>query len=203
MPAPREIIDALESVIGIYFSGIRHRERAAFLLCDEMVEMCCKLRARHHDYLFNMKCGFHAAWNAPGVGIPANPLGNAIHASRDTRNNMQHASAAATVDAQHCADAIMDAVSVLDHCWSNAATTQLSPWLKCALRVVHLYSSQADSTLRQPFEDMMRDSEWHAGHSEPKKNEITIRPGLREFWPLLMVHNLAEVEDILNSLGVP
>ena len=39
MAAPREIVDALDSTLGIFFSGIRHRERATFLLCDELVEI--------------------------------------------------------------------------------------------------------------------------------------------------------------------
>lgn len=117
MPVPREIIDSLESVLGIYFSRIRHRERAAFILTDELVEMTCKLRAREANHKFDMKCGFHDAWNAPGVAIATAVLGHSIQASRNTRNNMQHASAAATVDDEHCANAILDAVSVIDHCW--------------------------------------------------------------------------------------
>jgi hypothetical protein len=162
MPAPREIIDALESVLGIYFSDVRHRERAAFILCDELIEMACKLRAREHNHHFNMQCGFHTAINAPGVSIPQATLGSSIQASRNTRNNMQHASAAATVDEQHCADAILDAVQVIDHCWPHASTNDLRGWIKCALRVVSLYSSQGDSTKRTEFEDAMRDNGWRA-----------------------------------------
>jgi hypothetical protein len=37
MSAPRHIVDALESVLSIYFSNCRHKERAAFILCDELV----------------------------------------------------------------------------------------------------------------------------------------------------------------------
>lgn len=46
MSTPPEIIDALESVLEIYFSGVRHRERAAFILCDNLVEMTCKTKAK-------------------------------------------------------------------------------------------------------------------------------------------------------------
>jgi len=38
MSAPRHIVDALESVLTVYFSNCRHKERAAFILCDELVE---------------------------------------------------------------------------------------------------------------------------------------------------------------------
>jgi hypothetical protein len=45
MPAPRDIVDALESVTSIYFSDVRHRVRATFILTDELVEVCCKCLA--------------------------------------------------------------------------------------------------------------------------------------------------------------
>src|SRR5215213_416195 len=99
MPAPREIVDAMESVLGVYVSAIRHRERAAFILCDELVEMACKLRAREHNYRFDMHCGFAAAIAAPGVNLPG-PLLPSLQATRNTRNVMQHQSGAATVDLQ-------------------------------------------------------------------------------------------------------
>src|SRR2546425_13076706 len=100
MDCPQEIIDSLESIIEIYFSGVRHKERAAFILCDNLVEMACKTKALQHNHTFNMSCGFHAAWNAPGVQLPPTALGARIQRYRHTRNNMQHASAAATVDAK-------------------------------------------------------------------------------------------------------
>jgi len=52
MSTPPEIIDTLESVLEIYFSGVRHRERAAFILCDNLVEMTCKTKAKQDDYRF-------------------------------------------------------------------------------------------------------------------------------------------------------
>jgi len=49
MAAPRHIVDALESVLSIYFSNCRHKERAAFILTDELVEITCreKVKLRH------------------------------------------------------------------------------------------------------------------------------------------------------------
>ena len=49
MEIPQAIADSLESVVEIYFSGVRHRERAAFILCDNLVEMACKSRAKQHN----------------------------------------------------------------------------------------------------------------------------------------------------------
>jgi len=135
MPAPIEIIDALESVIDIFFSGVRHRERAAFILCDNLLEMVCKTKAKQHDHNFNLRCSFYDAVNAPGVSLP-NQLKNRIEGYRDTRNNMQHASAAATVDLQYCATAILDALKVIDRCWHNTSNSQLPYWMKVALRVI-------------------------------------------------------------------
>lgn len=202
MPVPREIIDSLESVLGIYFSRIRHRERAAFILTDELVEMTCKLRAREANHKFDMKCGFHDAWNAPGVAIATAVLGHSIQASRNTRNNMQHASAAATVDDEHCANAILDAVSVIDHCWPGAGV-DMKPWMSSALRIVRLYSKTGDAKKRQLFEDSMRDGSWRSEHRQPKVSEFIIKPGRRQYWALVLIESQALVDSILNSLGLP
>lgn len=203
MSAPREIIDNLESILGIYFSDVRHRERAAFILCDELVEMACKLRARENNHQFNMHCGFHAAWNAPGVQIPQQGLGAVIQGNRNTRNNMQHASAAATVDDQHCADAILDVMQVIEHCWPGTMTNDFRPWMKCALRIVRLYSSLGDAVKRVLFEDAMREGEWRADKRQPRKNEFLIRPGDRRYWTLVILQSQSQLELILGSLGVP
>jgi hypothetical protein len=201
--APREIIDALESILGVYFSSIRHRERTAFILCDELVEMSCKLRAREHNHMFDMQCNFHVAWNLPGVAIPLNPLGSAIEHNRNTRNLMQHASAAATVDDQHCADAILDTVRVIDHCWPGASDMDFPGWMKCSLRIVRLYSSQGEIIKRTSFEDEMRHGAWRSIDRKPRTYELVIEPGLRRYWILLVTQSQVQVETILNALGIP
>jgi hypothetical protein len=203
MPCPREIVDALESILGIYFSGIRHRERAAFILTDELVEMACKLRAKEGNSQFNTRCGFREAWNAPGVQIPANPLGDSIQRSHETRNHMQHANAAATVDDQHCADAILDAIQVMDHCWPGTSDNQIVGWKTCALRIVRLYSTQGDPRVRPLFEDSLRDGEWRAEKRYSRVNEFIILPGRRQYWALLIQESQVQVEALLNGLGVP
>jgi hypothetical protein len=203
MSCPREIVDALESVLGIYFSAIRNRERAAFILADELAEMACKLRALEHNYRFDMRCGFHDAWNAPGVQIPAHSLGDTIQHNRLVRNNMQHGNVAAAVDDQFCADAILDAIQVIDHCWPGTSCGQSMRWKACALRVVRLHSSLGDPKLKRSFEDKMRDGEWRAEKRQARTNELIILPGRRQYWSLLMIESQDQVEAILNSLGIP
>lgn len=199
MRAPRSIEDSLESVLGIFFSGIRHKDRAAFILCDELVEMSCKYRALEHNHKFNIAIGFNAAWNAPGVSVPANPLGSAIQNNRNTRNNMQHANAAATVDEIHCADAILDAEKVIMHCWPNTIFTQR---ITTALRVVNLYSSKGTNVLRSQFEDAMRGFNWRgelkAAKRPPTQEEIKIRPWEKRNWGLVLSDQWHLVDQILN-----
>jgi hypothetical protein len=114
---------------------------------------------------------------------------------------MQHSSAAATVDNQHCADTIRDAVSVIDHCWPGMSGTQFPPWMKCALRIVRLYSSHGDPAKRVPFEDGMRKESWRAADARLKKNEVAIQAGRREHWPLLMIQRQVEVDEILQAIS--
>jgi hypothetical protein len=120
MAAPQAIVDALESVVSVYFSNVRHRARAAFLLCDELIEMTCKAKARqaNHKESFN---NFYECLCKGAVGLdPAQTdLGRRVLDNHETRNVMQHSSAAATVDDQHCADAIMYGVAVIDHCFPD------------------------------------------------------------------------------------
>ena len=202
MAAPREIEDSLESVLGIYFSDVRHRSRAAFILCDELVEMACKARAREANHKFDMFTSFHKSWNDVNVAIDKNDLGPRIQASRNTRNNMQHASAAATVDDQHCADAILDATAVIEHCWPGARSAR-RPWMRCALRVVWLHSSLCDGMALTAFEDEIRRGGWRVDSRKPRINEIIIEPGRRSFWQILLVASAVQVDQILSQLNVP
>jgi len=203
MGAPREIVDSVESILGIYFSGVRHSARAAFILCDELVEMSCKLRARAENYRFDMGCSFHDAWNAVGVGLDPVVLGNAVQHNRSTRNMMQHNSAAATVDDQHCADAILGVVEVIDHCWPGTSDAMFKMWMQCAIRVVRLYSNCGSFSLQQRFEEAMGEEDWEAEKRYPKGSEVFITPGRRYHWGLLLRESPELVEQVLNRLEIP
>ncbi len=203
MAAPREIVALLESVIDIFLSDVKHRERAAFILCDELVEMACKMRAREHDHRFDFRAGFHDAWNAPGVQLDPMTLGRRVQTSRDTRNLMQHGDPGVTVDSEHCASATLDAVDVLEHCWPGTREEALRATLLCALRIIRLYSTHGEAHLRQPFEDLMRDSPWTFEERLLAANELAIRPGLRGYWRFAITWNTESIEEKLNQLDVP
>lgn len=51
MTAPRDIVDSIECVLSVYFSGVRHNLRAAFILRDETVEVTlrAKIKQRVHN----------------------------------------------------------------------------------------------------------------------------------------------------------
>ena len=202
MTMPKEIEDLLESVLGVFFSDVRHRYRAAFILCDELVEMSCKVRAKEHNYKFNMHCGFNAAWKAPGVSLDPNGIGRLVQSSRNTRNTLQHADPATTVDDEHCADAMLTAVEVLEHCWPGSKGS-LRPWVRTALRVVHLYSRRGDRVKRVDFEDGMRRAMWRLDRRQPRVNEMLIEPGRRSFWLVPMVSDAAQLTELMDELQLP
>jgi hypothetical protein len=160
------------------------------------------MRAHQHNSGFNSRCNFPDALNAPGLSVPASLL-DSIGRKHTMRNTMQHASAAATVDEQYCADTILDAVGLIDHLWPGASTNDLNGWMICALRIVRLYSNSGDQKLRPLFEDSIRDGAWRAASRPARKNELIIEPGHRQYWTLLMIQSQVQVEAILNTLGIP
>lgn len=203
MSAPPAIIDALSSVIEIYFSGVRHRERAAFILCDNLVEMTCKTRAREYNRKFDITCSFYDAWKAPGVALPQRTLGRRVQGYRDVRNNMQHASPAATVDGTYCATAILTAVEVIERCWPNTSK-RLPPWMKVAVRVLKLYSDDGDARQRADFENTMQNQNWRTdGRTHILVSEMTFKPGNRDNWGVAIKAISRIVEECLNQIGVP
>lgn len=207
MPPPRELHDALESVLSVFFSDVRHRERAAFLLCDELVEMTCKVKHKEHcrdtNAQYPKRLDFPDALNAAGVTLPNGVLKTALLDSHRHRNLMQHESAAATVDDRYCADAIVDALALMEHCWPGSTSSGLHPWVKCAIRVVRLYSSQGDFAARSNFEAAMRKQPWRARPAQVKVNEVAIEPGLRRHWGYLFLHATQGVTGILDAQGIP
>ena len=203
MPAPPEVIDAFESIMDIYFSGVRHRERAAFILCENLIEMVCKTKAKQRDHRFNMLCDFHDAVTAPGVPL-SNELVVRVEGYRNTRNNMQHASVAATVDSQHCATAILDAVTVADRCWRSTSNRRFAPWMQCALRIIRLYSSEGDGNQRGLFEETMRSRNWRGIRREyVRAGSIQVELSHRNNWGLALRRRTTDVEECLAEVGVP
>lgn len=201
MPAPVAISDALESVLDIFFSGVRNRERAAFILCDNLVEMACKTRAKQHEASFNTRANFPSLLSAPGVALDAQGLGRRVQDHHDARNNMQHANAAATVDAAYCAVAIADAAEVIQTLWPDVT------WpgrVRCGLRIVRLYALMDDPLACESFENSMNDFGWRAATNETVRvNAVQVQPGRREHWWWALRYRLPNVEALLNEIGAP
>jgi len=203
MSAPRHIVDALESVLSVYFSNCRHKERAAFLLCDEMVEVTCREKVKRAvRNLGNMN--FRALMTHTTIGFDVvNPgLGKSVFDCHQNRNDMQHNNPAATVDPQYCADAIVDAVEVIEHCFPGTKAA-LPDKLKVTLRVVRLLSQHGDPRQQTAFGDAMRTHQWRGTRDRAKQDEIIISPGQRANWGLVILSEVARVETLLNGVGVP
>jgi hypothetical protein len=203
MAAPRHIVDALESVLSLYFSNCRHKERAAFILCDELVEVTCreKVRLRHRTL---GRMDFHALLTHREVGfdvtIPG--LGKSVYDCHKTRNDMQHNNPAATVDGQHCADAIIDAVEVVEHCFPGAKAA-LPDKLKVTLRVVRLFSQHGDPRQQTGFGDAMQTHQWRGTRERARQDEVIVSPGTRANWGLVIPSEYARIESLLDRVGVP
>ena len=202
MPAPREIIDAYESILDVFTLNIKQRERVAFILCDNLVELACKTKAHQRNHQFNRHCGFNAAWNAPGVTLAPNGLGGRVQGRRDTRNTMQHGSAAVTVTPENCADAILDVRKVIDRLWQNTIERNLTLPYKVVLRIVELYASNGNVRQRQAFEDAMRQARWRgiADERQARVSEVIVEAGLRTNWHLAVHQSPEIVEQTLNAL---
>lgn len=203
MAASREIIDALESVLSIYFSNVRHRLRASFILCDELVEVTCRAKARQTMPTLG-KIYFPQLLALPQVGLDPKKtiLGKTVCNTHETRNHMQHSIAAATVDEQHCADAILDAVAVIENCFPGASNT-FPDTIKVILRVIYIFSSNGNHSQRNSFEEAMRAYNWRGERERAKVTESIVSPGLRINWGLVIPGEYAIVETILNRVGAP
>jgi hypothetical protein len=203
MSAPRHIVDALESVLSLLFSNCRHKERAAFILCDEMVEVVCREKIKQTIPTFG-RMGFHGLMTHAAVGFDVvNPgLGKSVFDCHQNRNDMQHNNPAATVDAQYCADAIIDAVEVIEHCFPGTKLA-LPEKLKVTIRVVRLFSRQGDPRQQTEFGDAMQTHQWRGNRERAKQEELIVSPGSRTNWGLVIPSEYARVEGLLDRVGVP
>jgi hypothetical protein len=203
MPASRDITDALECVLSVFFSNVRHHTRAAFLLCDEFVEVACKAKLKTvHRNMGHI--GFFDLLKHAVVNLDPNtsPLGASLLRNHQTRNNMQHANAAATVDDQHCADGIIDAISALEHCFPGS-WADLTDNLKVALRVVQLHSSQGNNRQRADFEEAMSKRKWNSPPKQATTKLIPVAVGSRPHWGHVIMSNNVVMTEILDSVGIP
>lgn len=203
MTAPRHIVDALDSVLSIYFSNCRHKERAVFILCDELVEVTCREKIKQTIRTLgnmNFQGLMTHACVAFNVNVPG--LGKSVLDCHKTRNDMQHNNPAATVDGQHCADALIDAVEVIERCFPGAKDS-LPDKLKVTLRVVRLFSQYGNLRQQTEFGAAMQTHLWRGSRERARQEEVIVAPGPRANWGLVIPSEYARVEALLNRVGVP
>jgi len=131
----------------------------------------------------------------PGIGMSA-------FECHKTRNDMQHNNPAATVDSQHCADAIIDAVEIIEHCFPGAKG-DLPDKHKVTLRVVRLLSQQGDPRQQTEFGNLMQSHPWRGNRERARQEEVIVAPGPRANWGLVIPSEFARVEGLLDRVGVP
>jgi hypothetical protein len=203
MSAPRHIVDSLESVLSLYFSGCLHKERAAFILCDELVEVTCRVKIKQTVPTLG-RMGFHGLLTHAAIGfdVATAGLGRSVFDCHQNRNDMQHNNPAATVDNRYCADAIIDAVEVIEHCFPGTKSA-LPDRLKVTMRVVRLLSRQGDQRQQTEFGNAMQTHQWRGDRERAKREEVIVAPGPRTNWGLVIPSEFARVEGLLDRVGVP
>ena len=177
--------------------------RAAFILSDERSEMTCKARARAaHPALGRITFSPLLRLHVVGLDPAAAGIGTTLESNHNTRSQLQHVNAALSVDEQHCADAILDAVDAMEHCFPGSQTTfQFA--LRTALRFIRLHSTQGNPRQRANFEDAMRTYGWNGSARRATVSEPPFPVGTRRYWGLVLMPACADIEAILNRLGIP
>jgi uncharacterized protein (UPF0212 family) len=167
MKAPSEIMDFLESILGIYFYDIRHKHRSAFILCDSLVELSLKTKIlEKSSYEESKKIPEYKFYKVVEKVNELTPipitLQKDLMRNHDIRNKMQHEYASITIDEQKCADAIINLIILLRKLWGKYSLDDIPPWVDCALRIVKLYSSKGDFKKRKEFRrKMLNDIDWN------------------------------------------
>jgi hypothetical protein len=203
MAAPRDIVDAWECVLSIYFSGVRHNLRAAFILCDEAVEITLRSNVKQSIPTLG-RMNFHQLLRSanPCLDPNSHSLGGRLAATHQTRNDMQHSNAAAAVDVQHCADAILDGFDCVEHCFPGARSG-FPDAIKLASRIVQIYSTNGNTAHRDAFEAAMLKHPWRGQSKPPSTNEIVVGPGRRRYWGLVVMSEFAAIDTILTRILNP
>lgn len=230
MKTPTEIIDFLESLLGIYFYDIRHKHRSVFILCDSLIELSCKIKIVERDENINTK-SFNFDQSLIKAKVPLK-LRRKLTSSHNLRNEMQHKSSILTIDEQKCADSIMDLVELLKKLWGKYCLDYNPNWVNCALRIIQLQSSQGNIKKRKELkEHILNEVDWNyvapkedervfvqsknvhlynflgsggsaLGKQAPLKNELIIKIGSEEHWAYIFRHYTEKVEECLNLLSI-
>lgn len=199
MAVPRDILDALECVGSIYFSDVRHKTREVSILSDELVEMCCKGLA------------FCCEPEPRECSVPRVTRASCV---RPKRCRSGTRCCVITEPETRCSTAMQHSPSMtnivltpswmqsrqMEHC-SPGTLAALPGTLKVALARSH--SSQGNARLRGAFEDAMRAHGWNGSARRAKVSEPPYPVGSRRCWSFILFPEFAQIENILNRLGVP
>lgn len=229
MKAPTEIIDLLESILGIYFYDIKHKHRSAFILVDNLVEIACKLKLIQKNPATNIKIDFPILLGKMKI---SKKLRESLLKNHRLRNEFQHKSPILTIDEEKCADSIMDLISLIKTLWGKYSLMDVPNRVDCGLRLVKLYSRQGNIKKRKDFKDYIQNNiDWKfveakidsrvfeadkdgktynfygvegqaLGKQTINKNEIVIKIGSEEHWSYILRNYTGKVEECINILSI-
>ncbi|MFZ1292002.1 MAG: hypothetical protein WAR79_18035 [Melioribacteraceae bacterium] len=150
MNAPKEIIHAIESILGILFSDVKHKERAIFILCDNAVELCCKTKIREKFPRDNKRKNFYDSLNENNIN---GELFNEFDKRHNIRDEMQHEKLNITVGFAQCTDFIIDLIKLVKLLWGENSLISLDEWVVGSLKLTYLYSTHGGDKRVKYFEN--------------------------------------------------
>ena len=197
-------------------SDIRHKERSAFILADNLVEISCKTRIVERNGEWKGENFYEILKEAK---IPKKVREKLIR-RRKIRNDMQHIKLSITVDNQDCACAIKDILLVIKKLWGKYALDNLPDWVVCGTKIVELYSDSSNHSKILRFEKiLLKEVNWNIdkvkgsiqdengkrkvtiiGRRFPNSNEIIIEVGAKNYWTLLVREKTELVNQCLDYI---
>jgi hypothetical protein len=229
MKAPTEIIDLLESILGIYFYDIKHKNRSTFILVDNLVEITVKVRLVQLNPAFDIKVDFPVLMDKLKI---SNRIKEKLLKNHILRNEFQHKSPILTIDDEKCADSIILLIDLIKKIWGKNSLMDVPRRVECGLRLVKLHSSSGDIKKRKDFRDyILNEVDWNKveinkdsrvyGNNEDgrtydfygpegqapgkqiiNKNELVIKIGSEEHWSYILRHYTDKVEECYNILSI-
>lgn len=153
MKAPTEIIDLLQTILGIYFFEIPNNNRAILILSDNLAEISCKLKILEKNSSLDLrKVDFPELLKKANV---KKNLSDELIKFHKIRNEFQHKSPLYTIEKKPCSDSIIATVDLIRHLWKKEALSEIPDWINCGLRIVILYSSKGKIQKQKEFENYL------------------------------------------------
>jgi hypothetical protein len=153
MKAPTEIIDLLQTILGIYFFEIPNNNRAILILSDNLAEISCKLKILEKNPSLDLrKVDFPELLKKATV---KKFLTVELMKFHKIRNEFQHKSPLYTIEKKPCSDSILTTVELIRHLWKKEALSEIPDWVNCGLRIVNLYSSKGKIQKQKEFENYL------------------------------------------------